>query len=192
MNKYSILLLFAITLLSCKEPIEYQFTDSPETIKCDGLDYDLAHEAYYSFRQDIAIYVKDLHIGYDNLNYRESLGYYIYRGALGNFDYNEIVTPHTKKLLLLLKENKDLWDTTSDKTNLNYHSEFITCLVQNIKNEEVRETIQSLIEANSMNSSIFAENYRLNVFDCYTDNHFGMLLAFDTYYQHLYDMDFKN
>lgn len=192
MKKYSIIIIVALTFLSCKEPIEYQFTDSPETIKCNGLDYDLAHEAYYSFRQDIAIYVKDLHIGYNTLDYRESLGYYIYRGALGNFDYNEIVTPHTKKLLSLLKENNDLWDTTSDKTNLNYHSEFITCLVQNIKNEEVKQTIQSLIETNTMNSALFAENYRLHVFDCYTDNHFGMLLAFDTYYQHLYDMDFKN
>ena len=73
MNKYNILIAISITILSCKEPIEYQFTDSPETIKCEGLDYNLAHEAYYSFRQDIAIYVKNLHIGYDYLNYKESL-----------------------------------------------------------------------------------------------------------------------
>ena len=191
MNKYSILIAIAIAILSCKEPIEYQFTDSPETIKCEGLDYNLAHEAYYSFRQDIAIYVKNLHIGYDYLNYKESLGYYIYRGALGNYDYNKIVSPHTIKLLNLLKENADIWDTTNPKSNINYHSEFINCLVQNIKNEEVKQTIISLIKSNSMNPSIFAENYRRNVFDCYNDNHFGMLIAFDTYYQYLYDMNFN-
>ena len=113
MKIFSILILIGLTFLSCEEPIEYQFTDSQETIKCDGLDYDLAHEAYYSFRQDLAIYVKNLHVGYDYLNYNESLGFYIYRGAQGNFDYNEIATPHTIKLLKLLKENTDIWDTNS-------------------------------------------------------------------------------
>jgi hypothetical protein len=193
MKKYSILIAIAITILSCKkqEPIEYQFTDSPETIKCKGINYDLAHDAYYSFRQDIAIYVKDLHIGYDYLNYKESLGYYIYRGAQGNFDFKEIASPHTIQLLKLLKENTDIWDTTNPKSNINYHSEFINCLVQNIKNEEVKQTIISLIESNSMNPSIFTENYRANVFDSYSDNHFGMLIAFDTYYQYLYDVDFN-
>jgi hypothetical protein len=63
-------------------------------------------------------------------------------------------------------------------------------LVENIKNEEVKTTLKSLIKTNTMNSSIFAENYRANVFDCNTDNHFAMLLAFDTYYQHLYQMEF--
>ena len=95
MTKYSIFLAIAITILSCKKPIEYQFVDSPETINCKGIDYDLAHEVYYSFRQDLAIYVKNLRIGYNYLNYQESLGYYIYRGALGNFDFNEIRVKQT-------------------------------------------------------------------------------------------------
>ena len=190
MKKYSLLIIFILIVTSCKEPIEYQFINSPKTVDCKGLDYDLAHDAYYSFRQDLAIYVKNLRIGYNYLNYQESLGYYVYRGALGNFDFNEIVTPHTKKLLVLLKKNEELWDITSEKSSLNYKSEFVTCLVENIKNEEVKTTLKALIETNTMNSSIFAENYRANVFDCNTDNHFGMLLAFDTYYQHLYQMKF--
>ena len=136
MKKYSLLIIFILIVTSCREPIEYQFINSPKTIDCEGLDYDLAHDAYYSFRQDLAIYVKNLRIGYNYLNYQESLGYYIYRGALGNFDFNEIVTPHTKKLLVLLKKNEELWDTKSEKSSLNYKSEFVTCLVENIKNEE--------------------------------------------------------
>ena len=191
MIKYTLLILTILLISSCKEPIEYQFKDSPETINCEGLDYDLAHEAYYSFRQDIAIYVKGLHIGYDYLNYKESLGYYIYRGAKGNFDYTEIVTPYTLELLELLKENTDIWDPLSQKSSINYNSEFINCLVQNIKNEDVKQTIASLIESDSMNPAILAEVYRANVFDSYTDNHFGMFIAFDTYYQYLYDMDFN-
>ena len=191
MKKYVVLLLISITFFSCKKPIEYQFSGSPETITCDGLDYDLSHEAYYSFRQDLAIYVKSLRIGYNDLNYRESLGYYIYRGALGNFEFKDIATPHTIALLNELKSHKDLWDTSSGKSNLNYNSEFIDCLIQNIKNEEVKQTILSLRSSNSLNSTILAETYRANVFDCYEDNYFGMLIAFDTYYQHLYGMDFN-
>ena len=191
MKNIFFLLLFAPTLISCKKPIEYQFTDSPETIHCEGLNYDLAHEAYYSFRQDIAIYMKNLRIGVDHLDYRESLGYYIYRGAMGNFDYTEIVTPHTREILKELKKNKDLWDTDSEKSNLNYNSEFINCLIQGIKNEDVKQTILSLREANTINSDILKETYRINVYDSYTDNNFGMLIAFDTYYQHFLNLDFN-
>ena len=190
MKNYCSLIIFILIIISCKEPIDYQFKNSPKTVDCSGINYELAHDAYYSFRQDIAIYVKNLRIGYNNLNYQESLGYFIYRGAQGNFDFREMVTPHTRKLLTLLKKNEDLWDTTSEKSNLNYHSEFVSCLVENIKNEDIKTTLQALIKTNTMNSSIFAENYRANVFDCNTDNHFGMLLAFDTYYQHLYQMKF--
>ena len=42
------------------------------------------------------------------------------KAGISNFDFNEIVTPHTKKLLVLLKKNEDLWDTTSEKSSLNY------------------------------------------------------------------------
>ena len=87
MKKYSLLIIFILIVTSCKEPIEYQFINSPKTVDCKGLDYDLAHDAYYSFRQDLAIYVKNLRIGYNYLNYQESLGYYIYRGALGNSSF---------------------------------------------------------------------------------------------------------
>jgi len=191
MKKHIFLVLITLVLFSCKEPLDYQFKDSPETIQCNGLEYDLAHEAYYSFRQDIAIYVKNLNIGYNTLNYKESLGFYIYRGAQGNFDFTEIATPHTLTILEKLKENKDLWNTTSKKSNLNYNSEFINCLIQGIKNEDVKQTIIALRDTKSLNSVILAETYREHVFDCYADNHFGMLLAFDTYYQHLYSMDFN-
>jgi len=191
MRKYIFLLLISLLAISCEETIEYQFSESPETIKCDGLNYDLAHEAYYSFRQDLAVYVKSLHIGFNDLNYKESLGWYIYRGAKGNFDFTKIASPHTIKILKELKKNKNLWDTSSGKSNLNYNSEFIDCLIQNIKNDDVRETILSLRASNSFNPSLFSESYRANVFDCYEDNYFGMLIAFDTYYQYIYDLDFN-
>ena len=190
MKKYLLLLIVIFASHSCKDAFEYQFNDSPETIKCEGLDYDLAHEAYYSFRQDIAVYVKNLRIGFNTLDYKESLGYYIYRGALGNFDYKEIVSPHTVKILNELKKNKELWDTDSETSNLNYNSQFINCLIQGIENEDVKQTILTLREVNSLNSTILRETYRANVFDCYKDNHFGMLIAFDTYYQHFIDLDF--
>ena len=104
MKNYSSLIIFILIIISCKEPIDYQFKNSPKTVDCKGINYELAHDAYYSFRQDIAIYVKNLRIGYNNLNYQESLGYFIYRGAQGNFDFREMVTPHTRKLLTLLKK----------------------------------------------------------------------------------------
>ncbi len=81
MKKISILFAIVISFLSCKESIEYQFTESPETIRCEGLDYDLAHEAYYSFREDLANYTKKTKVSVDRMDYQYSLASFIFNGA---------------------------------------------------------------------------------------------------------------
>jgi hypothetical protein len=51
MKIYSLLIILILMAISCKEQIEYQFTNSPKTIDCEGIDYDLAHDAYLKREQ---------------------------------------------------------------------------------------------------------------------------------------------
>ena len=191
--KIFLYLIISTTLLtSCKKPLEQKFKDKEPIVKCNGLDYNLAHEAYYSFLEDIAVYLKNQHVGYNYLDYPAALGAFIYKGSSGTADYEKIASPHTIEILKRLKKETTLWDTSSKKSNLNYNSEFMDCIIQNIKNEDLKQTIISLREVNSLNSKILNEVYTQKIYDYTTDNYFGVFIAFDTYYQYLYDIDFKN
>ena len=184
MKKISILFAIVISFLSCKESIEYQFTESPETIRCEGLDYDLAHEAYYSFREDLANYTKKTKVSVDRMDYQYSLASFIFNGASGDADYSAIASDHTLRILDLLKQEKQIWVNT-DTGELNYNSEFLTCLIDNIQNEEIKTSLTSLKQVNGIHKYSLAETYRMKVMHAEKDNYLAMFFAFETYYKYL-------
>jgi len=190
MKKLFILLISILALTSCKEPIEYKYQDRELGIECTGLDSKLVKEAYYSFRNDLAEYTRKNMAKIDNLNYPFSLALYVFKGAEGTADYKNIVSPHTIKILNELKKETQLWDLQSDKSNLNYHSELINCLIEGIQNDEVKQAILSFREVNSQNPKSFAELYRTSIVGTNKDMHFATFLAFEIYYQYLYDIEF--
>jgi len=191
MKHIFLLTVVAIVFTGCSEPFPYKYKESPRVIDCKGLDNDLAHEAYYSFRDDIAAYAFKKHFTTNKEDYNLSLGYFIYNGASGLADYKDIVSPHTLMILDKLKQEKQLWDNQSKISNTNYYSEFIDCLIQNIKNTELKQIILSLRETNTLSPKILNENYRIAISDTNDDKYFAMFIAFETYYQYLYDIDFS-
>jgi len=192
MKKY-IVLLFIIPLLnSCKEPLQYKYLEEVRVVQCEGADIDLMHEAYYSFREDIYEFYKKIETNPEFTTVFYSLAQYIYKGAMGELDYLVYASPHTLNLVEELKKNEDLWNMDSKKSNLNYNNEFVNCLIENIKNEEIKVTINALRESNSLSPMILAEIYRVNIKDTQTDKHFEMFLAFDAYFQYLMEVDMSN
>ncbi len=192
MKKYLILILIITLMNSCKEPIQYKYQDDVRVVQCEGADNDLMHEAYYSFLYDIYEYYKKNEVKPEFVNTYYSLAQYIYRGAMGEVDYLVFASPHTLDLLEELKKDEDLWNLDSKKSNLNYNNEFVNCLIENIKNEEIKVTINALRESNALSPMILAETYRINIKDTQTDKYFEMFLAFDTYYQYLMEVDMSN
>jgi hypothetical protein len=192
MKKFIILLLIIPILISCKEPIQYKFQDEVKVVSCEGADNDLMHEAYYSFLEDIYQYYKKNERNPQFINTYYSLAQYIYRGAMGEVDYLVFASPHTLDLVEELRKDEDLWNMESKKSNLNYHNEFVNCLIENIQNEDTRIKIEALRESNSLSPMILAEYYRINIKDTQTDKNFEMFLALDAYYQYLMEVDLSN
>jgi len=192
MKKYLILILIIFLLNSCKEPVQYKYQDDVRVVQCEGADIDLMHEAYYSFLYDIYEYYKKNEVKPEFVNTYYSLAQYIYRGAMGEVDYLVFASSHTLDLVDELKKVEDLWNLDSKKSNLNYNNEFVNCLIENIKNEEIKVTINALRESNALSPMILAETYRINIKDTQTDKYFEMFLAFDTYYQYLMEVDMSN
>ncbi len=180
--------IILITFSACKKPIEFKYQEREQLINCNDLDAKLAHEAYYSFRNDLAEYTMNSMVEINYHNYPFSLALFVFKGAEGTAEFLEIASSHTLKILQLLKQEEDIWDLQSKKSNLNYNSEFIDCLILNIENEDVKHAIISFRDVNTQNPKSFAELYRTNIKDADEDHYFAMFLAFEIYYQYLYDI----
>lgn len=179
-----------LTLItSCKEPLQYKYQDQVKVVTCEGADSDLMNEAYYCFLDDIYEYTKKYEFNPKFTSTYYSLAQYIYRGAMGELNYLKIASPHTIALVKKLKKERYLWDLDSDNSNLNYHNEFVNCLIENIDNEEIKLKITTLRSTNSLSPMILADIYRINIIDTQTDKDFEMFLALDTFYQYLMKVD---
>ena len=189
MKNILFLSIFIATIFSCTESFPYKYQDKEQVIECSQIDSKLIHEALYSFQNDISRhYLKEIQEK-EYLNFTFSYNQYIYRGAKGNLDFKEIVSPHTLLIVNELKKEEDLFIKVSGKNTLNYQNEFVKCLINNIKNEEIKNKMINLIEVNYLSPDVMAENYRATTFDTKTDFDYLMFIALQTYYQRLLDIE---
>lgn len=186
MNKFILFTFIITTLFSCSKPLEYKFLNNDKlTTNCNELDINLAHEAYYSFKEDIANYAKN-NGQTESLKYQYSLAIYIVDGSSGQANYKNIVSNHTKNIVTILAKENQLWN--KDKS-LNYKSSYINCLIDNIKNSEVKNAIL-FYRDDKLSKNELVEIYRLNIRDVKTDDHFAMFIAFESYYQFLNKLEY--
>ena len=174
----------------CGQQFQYKYDDKPVQIDCPGANTKLLNEALYSFFDDITVYYRSKSNDPSQLGMStyEAYANYAYSGAIGESDYSSIISEHTKKVMNELKKETQLWDKKPAMSNLNYNSEFVGCLIENIKNKDMKISIQSLHTANSLTPKLMAERFRMQIKDALDDPNYGMYIALDTYYQYVYDL----
>ena len=182
------LTIIITTLSSCSEPFPYQYQNEEQIIKCSKNDSKLTHEALYSFKSDISKYYLKESQDKEYLNFTYSYNHYIYRGAMGDVNFKEITSPHTLLIVNELKKDKGLFVKVNGKNTLNYQSDVVKCLINNIKTEEIKNKIINLIEVDYLSPEIMAENYRKTSMDTHIDPNYLMFVALDTYYLRLIDL----
>ncbi len=187
-NKFFFLLVISLCF-ACKESLDYKFQNNEQmVVVCQGIDAKLAKEALFSFEEDILLFNNKLGINQGNMNKQFAYASFIYNGALGNANYKDIVSLHSLKVLEELKK-ETLWDYEKEGSRLDYNSEFVTCLISNIKSKIIKNLILNLKEANSLSPKVMADVYRKNIREVENDNNLAMFLALETYYQYLLEMD---
>jgi len=193
MNKLKqilILITIFIFVTACEKSMVYKYKDKPMLVTCTGADAQLMSEALYSFFDDITVYYRNIDAPLnEGLSAQEAYANYIYKGANGEADYANIVSDHSRKIIKELKKDKRIWNMEGAYSNLNYSSEFVTCLFSKIRKKEFRVTIQSLQEINSVSPKLLADRIRVSTRDAFEDPNFGMYIALDTYYQYLLDIE---
>ncbi len=190
MNSYlkhlSILLVFII-FTSCKKEAtlsEYKYADKLY-FNCDGVNSDLFREALYSFEEDITKqYARN---GRQNLT--QAYGQAITASIYGRGKYNEMVSPHTKKIFELLKTQTNLWNTDGKIKTLNYNHDLVKCIAKNITNEDIKTTFNALLSTNSMSPKLFGEAMRRQSNLAIKDKYLATYIALDMYYAKLFDVD---
>lgn len=177
---------------SCNEPFEYKYKDRAQWVKCEGADALLLNEALYSFFDDISLYYREKFGGRNGeIGTLEAYASFIYDGAMGTSDFKNIASEHTVRILSKLKNEKQLWNMNSEESHLNYQSEYVSCLIDNIENVDMKTTLNSLKKVNYLNPKIMADRFRINTMEAIEDQNYAMYIALDTYYQHLLDIDFS-
>ena len=195
MNRIKNLIIGCILILvssACTESLDYKYDNKPIQVTCQGANEKLVNEALYSFFDDITVYyrTKSNDPSDSGMSTYEAYANFVYGGALGEADYKNIVSLHTRNVMKALKEETQLWDKKPAMSNLNYDSEFVKCLIGNFKDKDMTTTIEALISANSLTPKLMADRFRMTIKPALDDPNYGMYIALDTYYQYLFDLEF--
>lgn len=185
-----IVFLLVLAFVSCKNDNtfnDYKYTSNGIVIDCnDEKLTTIINEALFSFEDDITQFYKNKQTN-ANIAYSQ----FIRNSISGRVKYTDIVTPHTVKVFHALKKY-DLWDAENPKSHLNYNSPFFKCLAKNIKDKNLKTTLNALVSTNSMSPKLFGSPLMTRYRSATSDKYLATYIAFDLYYAKLFDVDLSN
>ena len=187
-----ITLSFVLTLFGCKKEntfSDYKYEDKPTVLTCEGVNSKLYQEALYSFEDDILNFYKNTN---PKRTLIQSYSQLMANSIYGRMKYEDVVSEHTLKIFEALKKEEGLWNANSVKSHLNYNSDIIKCILNNMKDESLKTTFNALVTTNSMSPKLFGvplmSNYRTTLSN---DKYLATYVALDLFYAKLFDIDFS-
>lgn len=184
-----LLITMAISLASCKtekkvEFTDFKYTDKPDAMTCGDMDTKLLKEALYSFEDDIINH-------YDSQNRNTSRAYtrLITESTINRLKVEDVISEHSLKVFEALKQDEDLWGLNSSVSKLNYNSQVVDCIADNIKNERLKSTFNALKQTNSLTPKLIGEPIKSSSVQLINDKHLATFVALQYYYAKLFDID---
>jgi hypothetical protein len=182
---FLVTIFVVLGLTSCGESIAYKYDNRDHVVTCEGINQNLMNEALYSFEDNIAKAAPNNNYGIGSpLYYAFGYASYIYRGVMGESDYQKIASQHSQALAKELAK-EPIWTGTKPNVKLDYNSPFVKCLVENVEHEELKRIFNNLKSANSMDIKLMINIFMKQVKQTATDRDLATIVALDTYYRHL-------
>jgi len=187
-----IVITMVICLVSCNKEKEvvftnYKYADKPETITCGDIDTKLLKEALFAFEEDIAKHYKT-----QSNNISRAYSRFITESTIGRLKFEDVISEHTLNIFEALKKDQTLWDQGNAKSNLNYNSDIINCIGENIKDKRLKSIFNSLKSTNSLSPKLFGEPVKNNSVMLLNDKYLATYVALEFYYAKLFDADLTN
>ncbi len=182
-------ILFALVLLlflSCNQKkLEYQFNDKEDlTFTCEYQNKALIKEALYTFEE----YIEK---NYAAIDHRTIEGYRSYLHLLydNSPPASEYFSDHLKDVVNTLLKEEDLWVQEGYNFTLNYNNPFVKCLIENIEDKDIKNTLNILKQTNTLKAEvvapIFYEKKNLMV----KDKALATYVALDMFYAKVFHMN---
>lgn len=190
--KFTLITFFLILItFSCEQKNtfnDFKFADKGTVVECENDNLKaLINEALFTFESDIS-----KSYGNGSTNLISPYSQFI-RNVLSNrINYSEIVTPHTVKVFEALKQENSLWDANNKESYLNYNSPFFKCVANNIKNENLKITLNALVSTNTMSPKLFGSPLMSNYTAALSDKYLAAYIAFDLYYAKLFNVNLSS
>ncbi len=189
-SKFNLItLLIVFTFFACKNNntlSSFKYANKPDVLTCKGANYKLYKEALYSFEDDIfKFYGK----GNPNASLLQAYSQFIRSSLYSQLKLEDIISEHTLAVFKALKEEEDLWDANNPKSYLNYKSKIISCVSQNIQDNGLKITLNSLISTNFMSPQLFGPPLMAKFNNTLSDKYLATYVALDLFYAKLFDVD---
>ena len=188
-TKISLLLLIAALCVACQKNTDtYKYQDKPDIITCSAINYPLIKEAFYSFENDLYTNSNDSL----QANIEPAYSKWLYPSHNNTFDIKTLVSPYTVQLFeRLKKEEPQLFNLKNPESNLNYESDLISCIVQNMRDEDLKTTFKALLETNTMSPKLIGERLTTNLLKVTRDPYMRYYTVFEYGYGRMFFNDFS-
>lgn len=179
--------VICLTLINCKEPqpeITFEYSDQPVVINCDINNSELFNEAFYNFEH---ILIEN----YPNKNPNLSSAYrqFLIESTNKAVNYNNISNQHSLDVFEALKNIEGLWITENNELSPNYKHEIFSCIGDNIKDKDIRDTYNALLSTNSMSIRMLKDVFISNSAKFNREKYLATFVALELYYSKLSNVD---
>lgn len=190
MRKLTLSLLALMMTFSCNEgpTLSYKYGSNPDMFECDYEKMDLIKEALYAF--------EDYIFQHHNFKGPETLerGYANYWSIAmsDRLPFIDKFDDHLKAVAREVLAQEDLWVMTNGKMTLNLYDDLGNCIIENFQNEDLKETMEALVETKTFRSDIFVPTVRRKTMQLLKDKAMATYVALDLFYGKLHGMDLDN
>lgn len=173
--------LIFILFFSCEKKVvlNLKHTNREPVINCSGEKNELLNEVLYQFEEDITKAYEP-----EALITTTAYGRFLYSGFTGNAEYTRVASNHALEIRKALIVEGIIIDE-GGKSNLNYKHPLMGCILSNMEDKDLAQTIGALIETNSMDPKLFNSRMRNFGRDAKSQRYTALYVALDTYYQQL-------
>ena len=175
-----------LLIFGCKNEskIEYKYTDEEDLFICASADMELIKEALYVFEDYISM-------NYAFLSKQTPEGYHNFIKLLydDRSPAKEFFSPYLIEFTEHIKNQNDLWIEIDGQLKLNYDHEVVTCIVNNIKDEQLRNTIDVLITSKTVKPQVLGPIMMRYKQMMQEDRALASYLALETFYPKLFYMN---